>query len=241
MEENERSGWWKFHRKIWQNPYMNKPAYLSVWCWLLSEAQWQEGKKVLFRGNKIILGEGQLTCGRFQIAEDTGVPSGTVYRILETLKNEQQIEHQVDNKKSLITIIKWKEYQVDERQDEQQMNNKRTTNEQQMSTTEEVKELKKEKDSTRCSPEARQLSQFFYEKIKQNYEGAKEPDLKKWGIDIDKLINIDKRSPEEIQHVIAWCQNNEFWKVNILSPTKLRKQWDRLAIQIINENKYGRK
>lgn len=143
---SERIGWWKFHRKIWDNPYMNKPAYLAVWCWLLSEAQWQEGKQVLFCGKKVTLIEGQLTCGRKQIANATGVPSGTVYRILETLKNEQQIEQQVDNKKSLITILKWQEYQGDEQQVEQQVNNKRAASEQQVSTTEEVKKQKKLKN-----------------------------------------------------------------------------------------------
>lgn len=138
----KRTGWWRFYRKIWENPYMDRPAYFSVWCWLLSEAQWQEGKRVIFNGQPIELKPGQLTCGRKQISMATGVPSGTVQRILKCLKNEHQIEQRTDHQKRLITVINWKEYQNDEQDNEQRMNNEWTTNEQRMNTTEEYKKLK---------------------------------------------------------------------------------------------------
>ena len=41
----------------------------------------------------------------------------------------------------------------------------------------------------------------------------------------------DKRSPEDIEFLIRWSQEDEFWKGNILSMSKLRKQFDRLLLQ----------
>lgn len=121
---------------------MNNPAYLSVWVYLLIEAEFQQGKSVLFNGKRVYLQAGQLTCGQNQLSLWSGVPRGTVHRILETFKNEQQIEQQTSNKMSLITILNWSKYQDDEQQNEQQTNNKRTTDEQQMNTPQEVKKLR---------------------------------------------------------------------------------------------------
>jgi len=46
------------------------------------------------------------------------------------------------------------------------------------------------------------------------------------------MISIDKRTPENIESVIRWCQADSFWKTNILSPEKLRKQYDQLYMKM---------
>lgn len=42
------------------------------------------------------------------------------------------------------------------------------------------------------------------------------------------LRTIDKRTPAEIEAVIRFSQNDEFWQGNILSMGKLRQKWDQL-------------
>lgn len=49
--------------------------------------------------------------------------------------------------------------------------------------------------------------------------------------DIDKLIRVDNAKPEKIDEVIRWCQADDFWKDNILSGIKLRKQYPQLLIK----------
>lgn len=150
-----REGWWKFHRKMFEHPYAQKPAYMWVWCWLLSEAQFQEGKKIVFKGKVISLQTGQLTCGAKQISSATGVPRGTVERIIKTLKNEEQIEVQTDSQKSLITVKKWNEYQNVEEVNEERMRNDRGTDEERMRTTEELKnEIIEELKNNTLQPQA---------------------------------------------------------------------------------------
>ena len=49
--------------------------------------------------------------------------------------------------------------------------------------------------------------------------------------DIEKTIRIDKRDPVEVEALIRWAQASDFWRANILSPAKFRKQYDRLRLQ----------
>ncbi len=60
---------------------------------------------------------------------------------------------------------------------------------------------------------------------------AKEPDFSKWENIIRLMREQDKRTHEEIESLFHWANKDDFWHQNILSPEKLRKQWDTLVIQ----------
>ena len=80
------------------------------------------------------------------------------------------------------------------------------------------------------------LALFMRQCILENLPNAKVPkqtpeDLRKWAYDIDLMMRIDCRSPDEIKKLIDWSHNDNFWKANILSPGKLREKWDTLVLQ----------
>ena len=75
------------------------------------------------------------------------------------------------------------------------------------------------------------LSKYLYNCILENDPKHKKPNFQKWATDFDKLIRIDKRDPTEIKNIIEWAQKDNFWKSNILSPTKLKKQYTALLLQ----------
>ena len=126
------NGWIKLHRKIWENPVVTKDTdYLAVWIWLLTHAT-HLPVKTLWGGEKIVLYSGQVITGRKKISVETGVEESKVVRILNHFKSEQQIEQQSNRQGSLISILQWDKYQINEQQNEQRVNNERTTNEQQM-------------------------------------------------------------------------------------------------------------
>lgn len=142
----EQSGWIKLHRKLLDNPLVMKDSeYFQVWVYLLLKASHAE-YPVFFGGEKINLLPGQLITGRKKIAADTGIDENKVFRILKALKTEQQIEQQVSNKNSLISIVRWSEYQSCEQQDAQQVNSKRTASEQQVNTNKNIKNNKNVKN-----------------------------------------------------------------------------------------------
>lgn len=60
---------------------------------------------------------------------------------------------------------------------------------------------------------------------------AKTPNFTTWARDVRLMRECDERTPKEICGLFRWAQNNSFWCANILSPAKLRKQWDTLAMQ----------
>jgi hypothetical protein len=69
---------------------------------------------------------------------------------------------------------------------------------------------------------------------------ARTENLSTWARDIELLIRIDQRTPEEIRRVIDWCQQpNGFWGPNILSGRKLREKFDTLAGQMLRANHRG--
>lgn len=71
------------------------------------------------------------------------------------------------------------------------------------------------------------LSKLLMDQILAFNERFKKPDLQKWSAEIDKMIRIDGRSVEDVEVLILWVTQDNFWKTNILSTTKLREHFDR--------------
>jgi len=83
--------------------------------------------------------------------------------------------------------------------------------------------------------ENRNISELLLNEILKRKPSFKKPDLRIWDTDVELMINKDNRSIEEIKKVIIWCQSNTFWQNNILSTTKLRKQFDQLSLKMEGE------
>lgn len=61
--------------------------------------------------------------------------------------------------------------------------------------------------------------------------GSNRPDIKKsWRDAARLLLDKDGRTEKQVATAIDWCQNDEFWRSNILSMPTLRKQYDRLRL-----------
>lgn len=72
------------------------------------------------------------------------------------------------------------------------------------------------------------------------HNGSKKPAITAtWRTEARRLIDIDGRSLEEIADVIRWCQNDPFWRSNILSMPKLRAKYDALRLRMKEEQRQG--
>ena len=80
------------------------------------------------------------------------------------------------------------------------------------------------------------LASLLFEEIKKRKPDFKGPNLQTWPSYIDKMIRLDKRSPERIEQVIRWAQadtgNGRWngWQNNILSTAQLREKFDKLEL-----------
>ena len=119
-------GWIKLYRNMLTNKIvMHDPETFMLWTCLLLLASHKD-YEVNFGGRIITLKSGQLITGRKKLSELTGIKEGKIFRTLKILENGQQIEQQKNPYGSIITIVRWHQYQQSEQQNEQQMNNKRT-------------------------------------------------------------------------------------------------------------------
>jgi len=105
---------------------------------------------------------------------------------------------------------------------------------------------KEEKRKKELSPEMRDaliLSELLltsHRKEIPDYLSGKDDEqtINSWAQDIEKIIRLDKKSPDVIRQVILWAKTPGcFWFPNIQSGSKLRKQFETLYSQMITDNK----
>jgi hypothetical protein len=64
----------------------------------------------------------------------------------------------------------------------------------------------------------------------------KAPNFDAWAAAISLMRRRDGRTDDEIRRVFAWANADPFWRRNILSPEKLRRQYQRLMLEMKNPN-----
>lgn len=65
------------------------------------------------------------------------------------------------------------------------------------------------------------------------------PDTQKWANDIRLMHERDARPYDDIKRIIEWCQQDNFWQNNILSASKLRKQFGKLIDKADTPNNFN--
>jgi hypothetical protein len=74
--------------------------------------------------------------------------------------------------------------------------------------------------------EARKLCEYLCDTMEVEAQITK-----RWIVDMERLVRIDGRTPDQVRRCIDWVAADEFWYVNVRSPQKLRKHWERLRLE----------
>ena len=77
----------------------------------------------------------------------------------------------------------------------------------------------------------------MWQSISDVSNSLREPNLESWANEIRLMRTQDKLEHQEIIRVFTWANRDDFWRSNILSPTKLRKQWNTLVVKANNSVK----
>lgn len=104
------NGWIKLHRRLLDNPMIQKPKYLALWIVLLLKANHQD-KKFMWNGNIILIKEGQMVTGRKELSKETNIPESTIEDILGFLERQHQITQVKNTQYRVITIVNWVKHQ----------------------------------------------------------------------------------------------------------------------------------
>ena len=100
-------GFIKIDRKLKDWQWSSNPNMVAIWLRLLLEANYQENQ---VKGLK--LKKGQLVTTIRNLAEKVGLSQQQTRTCLLNLQITNEITIKTTNKYSIITIVKWDEYQV---------------------------------------------------------------------------------------------------------------------------------
>ena len=119
--------WIKLHRRLLDSDVFksDKPEDLKLWIYFLLKASHKNYSfsfKVQGTQECIIIGPGSFVAGRQKIAEETGVSESKIRRFLEAKKATRKLTIKTTKQYSVITICKFKEYQLEEGEDNQESN-----------------------------------------------------------------------------------------------------------------------
>lgn len=86
--------------------------------------------------------------------------------------------------------------------------------------------------------QARELAEYLADAIVESGgEDTKRPNVTRtWIADMERLVRLDGRPPDKVRAAIDWVHRDPdgaFWSANILSPGKLRSQYEQLRRRAI--------
>lgn len=108
-------GWIKLHYKIMECWVWHNPLYLKAWLHILFSANYKD-KRLPFNGEVIIIQRGQFITSQRKLAEEWGCSVVTVRKILSMMEKDGMITLKTDNKKTLLTVVNYDVYQLNETQ-----------------------------------------------------------------------------------------------------------------------------
>lgn len=85
---------------------------------------------------------------------------------------------------------------------------------------------------TSFSSDDMRLAEYLFEHVKIVAPDTKKPNLEAWANTIRLMREQDDLTLNRIATVFAWANRDPFWKTNILSAEKLRKQFPQLAAKM---------
>jgi hypothetical protein len=230
------AGWIKLHRDIETHWISEDADHFRAWIIILLEVN-HAPKTVLIRGHEIDLMRGQSA----KSLESWGKLFGgwernRVRRFFKLLQKCDMVRTEDATKTTLLTVLNYCKYQdrdhveCDDNATKDATIMRQSCDEVATKSNPNKKENNKKKENKKePSSEGLRLADSLVKSIlswKQDYK--KPTTLESWAIDIDRMINLDSRSAERIADVIQWLSSDAFWQVNVMSGSKLRKQFDRL-------------
>lgn len=232
------AGWIKVHRKILNSEFYRglTGRQRDVIITLLLMVN-HEPREWIYKGMKYKTEPGQCVTSLQKIADRCGKDC-TREVVRATIKHAESahfLTHTTHTTHTVISIENWEKYQDVNTENTQSARNTDTKSTCVLNTNKNIRN----KEYKKYSPDSDEfrLSNLLYGLIKKNNPKFKEPNLDNWCGHVDKMLRIDKRSVDDIEAVIRWCQQDDFWHKNILSTDKLRKQFDKLYMNMPKDKK----
>mgnify|MGYP004467626999 CR=1 FL=1 len=240
-----KGGWVKLYRELLDKPIwqLSTPNQRSVLIAILLLANHSENKWE-WKGESYKVKPGQFITSMDNLAKKSGkgITRQVVRGAMQRFIKFDFITIETTKANTLINVVNWASYQSEKLETTndstigQPSDNQRTTTNKNVKNNKNTSTRKKREYDENSS--SFKLAKYLYLKIQENDPNAKEPNFQTWADDARKLMELDKRSKENIYNVINWCQQDEFWSSNILSVKKLRSQFTQLFIKMNKDTEW---
>ncbi|WP_373894428.1 Replication protein O [Virgibacillus sp. CBA3643] len=242
--------------EIWEKP----PLYIKIWIYLLTRAQHADYKGMNRGQLRTSIPEIMEGCSWYVGYRKVKPTKDQVFQVIDWLRKSYEHPDESNNDPTMITTTKatqgllinicnYSFYQDPKNYE----SNKETTDENSTKATREQqrsdninkndKNVKNEQEKSTIRSKLKfethhiQLAELLFKKIQENNPSVKQPNLETWANTLRLMMERDNRTGKDIQDLIIWSQQHHFWHKNILSADKLRKQFDRLFLDMKGDEK----
>jgi hypothetical protein len=163
--------------------------------------------------------------------------SGYLKRETYLEKGKKRFKYFVSREPKFKNILLCPENQDTEKQDLENQDSKvyQSSKEEREDQSKEKKKKEKKERGKPLEPhsaDADSLCDFFLSKIKERRPQFIVSNRDKWAKEFDLLLRVDKRDIMETKALILWASEHSWWKTACISPSKLRKDFDAMALQM---------
>lgn len=248
-------GWIKLHRKIQEHWIWQDDKYFKWWNTILLNVNHDESKFPV-DGELMTCFPGQSFRSIQSWTDLFGCSKKTTISFLKLLKKDAMISTEIvgngNRRKHLLTVVNWKDYQIEETENYTEKEPKTTPKRNpKVTSNKNDKNVKNDKNFSKnikknlnillsqvdestldeTTKVYYQIAISFFELIKSNLAELnisspeiEKADFEKWMSPVKLLIEKDKRNIEEFREVFNFLKNDDFWKAQVRSTTKLRKK-----------------
>lgn len=213
------NGFFTVHRKIFDHPLWKKPLVAHLAIHLIGKAN-HETKRFIFNGHEQEVKRGQLLTGRFALAQETGQKPSSIRNSLKILANIGFLDIKSTNKFSLITLVKYSQYQDKSKKQDSTLDNQRTTTGQQQDTNNNDNNVNN-KYADKSAVDLGKFPKADYSVITESYKKIKgvEPKGKEWLPILReiKLMFQSGRTPSQVVEAMKVCNSlYEDWAMSTI-------------------------
>lgn len=216
-------GYVKTWRKVLDGGMLGEHKLWAFWSWCLLKATHKKAKQMV-GFQEVILEPGQFVFGRKKAAKELKMSERNIRTCLSTLKTYRNLTIKATTKYTIVTVVNWALYQVEDNKTTSKVTNNRPASDQQVTTNKNIKTKKHKKRTKELSdsfdifwkayPRKKNKGQaeITWEKIKPNKELQKKILS---AIEKQKNAKMIVRGDEFTPHPSTWL-NAKGWENEIV-------------------------
>lgn len=228
-------GWIMLHRQLLEWEWYTDANVSRLFIHCLLKANHKDGN---WKG--IPIKRGQFITSLDRLAAETSLSKSQLRTSIKKLKSTHEIAHQSSSQHTVITVNSYDSYQGSDTPNDTRMTHESHTDDTPMTPNNNDNNKNNEKNVNKSIVPATQKPEKFNDGDLAFVDGMlnlllisnprfKQPNKTTWANDVRKMREIDGLNHDEMARVFTWANKDQFWCTNILSPAKLRKQWDQLS------------